>query len=106
MWRILVPLQYLRIAHPEKWKFDLGLPLILAAVFVLPIFSSTFVTDALGTFDIVGKLSSFLGVLTGFFIAALAALRRSANRKWMILCRANLRFGSSIRSTWRPTSKI
>jgi len=74
MWRILVPLQYLRIAHPEKWKFDLGLPLILAAVFVLPIFSSTFVTDALGTFDIVGKLSSFLGVLTGFFIAALAAV--------------------------------
>jgi hypothetical protein len=74
MWRILVPLRYLRIAHPEKWKFDLGLPLILAAVFVLPIFSSTFVTDALGTFDIVGKLSSFLGVLTGFFIAALAAV--------------------------------
>jgi hypothetical protein len=84
MWRIFVPLRYLRIAHPEKWKFDLGLPLILAALFVLPIFSSTFVADALGTLDIVGKLSSFLGVLTGFFMLLLPQLRRSANKKWMI----------------------
>lgn len=74
MWRIFVPLRYLRIAHPEKWKFDLGLPVILSVVFVLPIFSSNFVTDALGTLDIIGKLSNFLGVLTGFFIAALAAV--------------------------------
>ncbi|MBB4258036.1 hypothetical protein [Bradyrhizobium sp. CIR3A] len=74
MWRILVPLRYLRIAHPEKWKFDLGLPLVLAAFFALPIISSEFVKDALGSLDIIGKLSSFLGVLTGFFIAALAAV--------------------------------
>lgn len=74
MWRIFVPLQYLKIAHPEKWKFDYGLPLFLAAFFALPLISHDFVKDALGSLDIVGKLSSFLGVLTGFFIAALAAV--------------------------------
>ncbi|WP_229194413.1 hypothetical protein [Bradyrhizobium acaciae] len=74
MWRILVPLQYLRIAHPEKWKFDFGLPIVLATIFALPVISSEFVKDALGTLDIIGKLSNFLGVLTGFFIAALAAV--------------------------------
>jgi hypothetical protein len=74
MWRIFVPLRYLRIAHPEKWKFDLGLPLILSAIFILPIFSTSFTADALASFDILGRLSNFLGVLTGFFIAALAAV--------------------------------
>ncbi|WFU62645.1 hypothetical protein [Bradyrhizobium brasilense] len=48
------------------------MPLVLAAFFALPIVSSEFVKDALGSLDITGKLSSFLGVLTGFFIAALA----------------------------------
>ncbi|MGY4198992.1 hypothetical protein [Bradyrhizobium sp. USDA 4520] len=74
MWRIWAPLQYLRIAHPEKWKFDFGLPIVLAAIFALPVISSEFVKDALGTLDIIGKLSNFLRVLTGFFIAAPAAV--------------------------------
>ncbi|WP_018319317.1 hypothetical protein [Bradyrhizobium sp. WSM2793] len=48
MWQILVPLQYLMIAHPEKWKFDFGLSIVLAAIFALPLVSSEFVKDALG----------------------------------------------------------
>jgi hypothetical protein len=74
MWRIFVPLQYLKIDHPEKWKFDWGLPLIFTVIFASPLFSSGFRADAMSTLDIVNKISSFLGVLTGFYIAALAAV--------------------------------
>lgn len=74
MWRIFVPLRYLKIDHPEKRKFDLLLPLILGVFFALPMLSSQFRSDALLTFDVIGKISNFLGVLTGFFIAALAAV--------------------------------
>lgn len=74
MWRIFVPLQYLSIDHPEKRKFDIQLPLLIAVFFCLPLLSADFRADALNSFDIVGKLSNFLGVLTGFFIAALAAV--------------------------------
>jgi hypothetical protein len=74
MWRIFVPLRYLWIDHPEKRKFDVYLPLAIGACFSLALFSDNFRHDALGSLDIIGKISSFLGVLTGFFIAALAAV--------------------------------
>jgi hypothetical protein len=74
MWRIFVPLRYLWIDHPEKRKFDVYLPLAIGAFFSLALLSDNFRHDALGSLDIVGKISSFLGVLTGFFIAALAAV--------------------------------
>jgi hypothetical protein len=74
MWRIFVPLRYLQIDHPEKRKFDLYLPLLLAVFFAVPLLSSQFRADALDEFDVLGKFGSFLGVLTGFFVAALAAV--------------------------------
>ncbi|MGH6922237.1 MAG: hypothetical protein ACRED5_00575 [Propylenella sp.] len=74
MWRIFVPLRYLQIDHPEKRKFDIWLPFILGIVFWLPLLSDGFREDSLRGFEIVAKVSSFLGVLTGFFIAALAAV--------------------------------
>lgn len=79
MWRIFVPLQYLKIDHPEKWKFDLGLPLIFTVLFASPLLAPEFRSDALVSFDIVGKISNFLGVLTGFYIAALAAVATFGN---------------------------
>lgn len=74
MWRIFVPLRYLRIAHPEKWKFDIGLPLIFWVIFAAPLLSEEFRRDSLRSLDMLEKLGGFLGVLTGFFIAALAAV--------------------------------
>jgi hypothetical protein len=61
-------------ACERQWKFDIGLPLILLVVFASPLLSAGFRADAMGTLDIVAKISSFLGVLTGFYIAALAAV--------------------------------
>jgi hypothetical protein len=74
MWRIFVPLRYLQIDHPEKRKFDLWLPFLLTAIFALPLISEQFRHDAIGGRLVVGKVGEFLGVLTGFFIAALAAV--------------------------------
>lgn len=75
MWRILAPLNYLRIDHPEKRKFDITLPLMLAVFFVLPLLSQEFRSDAVeGDFNVIGNVTNFLGTMVGFFIAALAAV--------------------------------
>lgn len=74
MWRFFVPLQYLRISHSEKAKFDLVFPLVFAAFLSLPLISDRFRDEALKGLDILGRSSDLLSILTGFFIAALAAV--------------------------------
>jgi hypothetical protein len=74
MWRIFVPLKYLLISHAEKKKFDVYLPLIICILFSTPLLSENFRNEAVDTLDVIGKISGFLGLLTGFFIAALAAV--------------------------------
>jgi hypothetical protein len=78
MWRLLVPLRYLRIRHPEKIKFDLYFPLALAIVMSLPLLSDKFLADA-KSLDILGRSSDLLSILTGFFVAALAAVATFGN---------------------------
>lgn len=74
MWRLLVPLKYLLIKHPEKAKFDLWFPVVFACFFFSPIFSSQFRDAALGNMNILDRSSDLLSILTGFFVAALAAV--------------------------------
>lgn len=78
MWRLLVPLRYLRIQHPEKIKFDLYFPIVIAAVFSLPLLSEQFLADA-KKLDMLGRSSDLLSILTGFFVAALAAVATFGN---------------------------
>lgn len=73
MWRLFVPLKYLLIRHPEKTKFDLVFPIVFACFFLLPTLSSDF-RDAAAKMDILGRSSDLLSILTGFFVAALAAV--------------------------------
>jgi hypothetical protein len=74
MWRLIVPLNYLRITHPEKIKFDLIFPAVFACLFFLPAFSAQFRADVASSIDLVSRSSDLLSILTGFFIAALAAV--------------------------------
>lgn len=74
MWRFFVPLKYLQISHPEKAKFNLVFPLIFAVLVALPLLSEKFRHDAVAGLDILGRSSDLLSILTGFFIAALAAV--------------------------------
>lgn len=78
MWRLLVPLRYLRIQHPEKVKFDLYFPLVFAILISLPLLSDKFLADA-KDLDVLGRSSDLLSVLTGFFVAALAAVATFGN---------------------------
>lgn len=80
MWRLLVPFRYLRIRHPEKIKFDLVFPLALAVVLSVPLFSEKFLLDA-KSLDILGRSSDLLSILTGFFVAALAAVATFGNQE-------------------------
>jgi hypothetical protein len=74
MWRILVPLNFLRIRHAEKWKFDALLPALFCALFSSPLLLTLFRAEALGKFDLLGKAVGTLGLLAGFYITALAAI--------------------------------
>jgi len=74
MWRTLVPLRYLEIRHPEKLKFDLFFPIAFACLFFLPAFSPEFRAMAETKIDLLGRSSDLLSILTGFFVAALAAV--------------------------------
>jgi len=78
MWRLLVPLRYLRIQHPEKVKFDVYFPVVIAIAISLPLLSSKFLIDA-KSLDILGRSSDLLSILTGFFVAALAAVATFGN---------------------------
>jgi hypothetical protein len=74
MWRLFVPLKYLLIRHPEKIKFDLVFPIVFACLFLLPTFSPEFRQSAITNMDLLGRSSDLLSILTGFFVAALAAV--------------------------------
>ncbi len=74
MWRLLVPLKYLQIRHPEKIKFDLIIPFVFACLFFAPAFSPEFRQAAVTNLDMLGRSSDLLSILTGFFVAALAAV--------------------------------
>lgn len=81
MWRFFVPLKYLQISHAEKAKFDFVFPVLFAALLSLPLFSDLFRSEALEGLDILGRSSDLLSILTGFFIAALAAVATFGGRE-------------------------
>ncbi|MCF3642915.1 hypothetical protein LXM94_23395 [Rhizobium sp. TRM95111] len=74
MWRLLVPLKYLRIKHPEKLKFDFVFPLVFACIFLAPVLSPDFRAAAADGIQLLERSSDLLSILTGFFVAALAAV--------------------------------
>ncbi|WP_152027387.1 hypothetical protein [Brucella pituitosa] len=79
MWRLFVPLRYLRISHADKVKFDLYIPLVVTVLFCLPLLSDGFVKKSVEKLDVLGQSSDLLSVLTGFFVAALAAVATFGN---------------------------
>ena len=75
MWRLFQPLDYLRVRHPEKWVFDWILPLLVASGLTAAWFCGEFRFGILKPESgIIPQVQSLLSILTGFFIAALAAV--------------------------------
>lgn len=79
MWRLLVPLRYLRIRHSEKVKFDLIFPIVFMLLVTLPLALESFLSDAMSAVGILDRSSDLLSIMTGFFVAALAAVSTFGN---------------------------
>lgn len=73
---LLGPFDYLRIRHDFKFKVDWLVPIILTALSVATIFllSQEQPVTIFGSNGMSGKILSFMQILPGFYIAALAAI--------------------------------
>jgi len=72
--RLLAPLAYLRIEHPAKLKYDFMIPAVLAAVGGALFYFVPHGPPIFGSTGLVALVNNLLQVLTGFFIASLAAV--------------------------------
>lgn len=80
LYQIFRPMAYLKIKHPSKWKFDWLLPSLLSIAMMLVLMAFKSDVNVYGTDGLISRLTHFIGILPGFFIAALAAIA-TFNRK-------------------------
>jgi hypothetical protein len=72
--RLLRPLDYWRIKHPAKSKYDLWLPLGLAFLFTSGLYLLPISVPIFAERGLISIISELLQILTGFYIASLAAI--------------------------------
>ncbi|MDD5759351.1 MAG: hypothetical protein PHI06_09730 [Desulfobulbaceae bacterium] len=72
--RLFRPLDYVRIKHPHKVYYDLYFPLILASFFTLLFAYLPVQTQIIGKDGLVRIITDILQILSGFYIASLAAI--------------------------------
>jgi hypothetical protein len=72
--RLLQPLDYLRIEHPRKRKYDLWIPLALAMPFASWLTFAPGNPNIFGYGGLLSDVGGLLQILTGFYIASLAAV--------------------------------
>jgi hypothetical protein len=80
--RLLSPLNYLRIHHERKTKYDLWIPLALAFVSTIFVGVLPVPVALIRGNGLMLQISELITILTGFFIAALAAVA-TFNREGM-----------------------
>jgi hypothetical protein len=78
--RLLSPLNYLRIRHERKTKYDLWIPLFLAGISVAGLALLPVPIPLLGKDSLLVQVSELITILIGFFIAALAAVATFEHR--------------------------
>lgn len=74
MRRLSHSLSYLQIRHPAKWRYDFLYPAIIGIVLGSIILLAGPKLNMSGERGVLDQLNSLLGILVGFFIAALAAV--------------------------------
>ena len=72
--KIIRPLDYLRVKHAEKRVYDFVVPLILTVVSLAVIWSLPRPVAVFGPDSLVALVTGLTRILTGFFIASLAAV--------------------------------
>lgn len=79
MWRIFVPLNYLRIRYIGWGTFIVTIPVLFCLLNCIPLFLPEFFWKVVFKFSIIEQSSNILSILTGFFVAALAAVSTFGN---------------------------
>ena len=74
MRKLLAPLNYLRIFHKEKFYFDVLLPIILTSLIVMANHYLPQKLSLIGDKGFIPVVNGILQILTGFYIASLAAI--------------------------------
>ena len=72
--KVFTPIDYLRIKHPEKRFFDWVLPIFTAAIITLSIYYLPKTISLLGKDSLVSLVNGILQILSGFYIASMAAV--------------------------------
>ena len=72
--RLLAPLDYLRIKHDAKRKYDWYIPGVLTIIAVAGFFFLPIRPTVFGSSGLVDRLGQLVQILPGFYIAALAAI--------------------------------
>lgn len=72
--KILTPVDYIRIKHPEKRVFDFTIPLFLSLVITFFVFCLDKPIVLLAKDGLVSVVNGILQILSGFYIAAMAAV--------------------------------
>ena len=73
-WVLIQPFAYLTIRHPHKWLVDWAVPVALTILSVAITWISTHFDRIGDEHGLLERLFIFVGLLPGFFIAALAAI--------------------------------
>jgi len=72
--RLLRPLDYARIKHPAKLKYDLWFPLLMSVTVVILLLLLPGRISIAGENGLIEIIAGLLQILTGFYIASLAAI--------------------------------
>jgi hypothetical protein len=78
-YKLFTPLKYLKIYHKQKFYLDVIFPLVLAFVMCVIYENLPISFVILGDKGLVSGLSDYLKILSGFYIAALAAVATFQN---------------------------
>lgn len=80
--RLFRPLDYIRVKHPEKPKYDFFIPFCLSATGTVSLMLLPVTPAILGDDGVVDIFTGLLQMLIGFYIASLAAIA-TFNKKGM-----------------------
>lgn len=72
--KILTPVDYIRIKHPEKRVFDFWIPLILSVIISVFLYILDKPIPILPKDGLVSVVNGILQILSGFYIASMAAV--------------------------------
>lgn len=78
-YKLFTPLKYLKIYHKQKFALDVIFPLVLAFIMCVLYANLPISFAVLGDKGLVSELSDYLKILSGFYIAALAAVATFQN---------------------------